>query len=182
MKTNIGFVVSGNQGPPFPGHVATSTGANFPPGPPSSIGGPHPGVPPPSTFPLPTSSVPTGMPPHYNQPAGSPHVGMPPPPGVQQGMPPQQVMPPPVSGMPPLSAAGTPPVPGPPTSMGAGIAGRRQYPQMVILCMCLCGKCDCLWKGIKVKLSNVRKTHPGCIQNFLKWYWGGEVGRDFVAI
>ena len=142
VKTSIGYLISGNQGPPFQGYVATNTGTNFPPGPPSSVGGPHAGVPSPSTFPLPTSSVPSNMPPQYNQAAGTAHADMPPPPGVQQGMPSQPVMPPPVSGVPPPSLAGAPQVPGPPTSMGAGITGRRQYPQMVNLF------CDCLWNEI----------------------------------
>lgn len=69
--------------------------------------------------------------------------GMPPQPGMNmQGVPPLAAMQP---GLPPqpgmTTQPGVPaplpgtiaPMPGPPTSTGAGIAGRRQYPQMVII-------------------------------------------------
>ena len=167
MKNIIGYVISGNQGPSFQGHVATSKGANFLPGPPSSMGAPHAGVPPLSTFPLPTSSVPSGMPPHYNQPAMAPPGGMPPPPGVQQGMPPQPVMPPPVSGVsgvPQPSPAGAPQVPGPPTSMGTGITGRRQYPHMVNIFVSMLSVNGYGMEFSKIKVSNLRKGHPACTQ------------------
>ena len=100
-----------------------------PPGPPGSMGGPMGGVPPPSTFPLPPSSVPGGMPPQLNQAGGPPHPGMPPQPGMQRGMPPQP--PPPVATAQPPLPADASQVPGPPTGMAGGITGRRQYPQMV---------------------------------------------------
>ncbi len=123
----------------------------MPPAPPGTMSGPQSSVAPPS-FPLTLGPGPGGTPPQpqMHRPPGmfAQQPGMPPrPPGaMQQGLPP-----PPQPGMPPHSQPGVPPPPptgmptqpgmqpqpgmpptsSPPSAAGAGITGRRQYPQMV---------------------------------------------------